>query len=499
MAQQQHSSEIVVSIDDTHVARAVRSLTEQFTHLQQTAREAVQTAGQTARQTAQQIARTAHVATGGISTEIGAGVVYTARGVQAVGQGVRAGASALGDVAGTAIPFAGGLVRSLINARMARTGEASALEAIQAELAVGGGFSGAEIRGARRAGASLGMSPQESLNVMRQLSQTTGESADLGAMTRGQMRAVLEAQRVGIGAGALGAFAGGGAIGGGALSGYVGAELATALRVAQEGRRMGLSGAGVERYLGAIASATQGMASQGLRLDTASYAGLVQAVSESAMEAGNKTAMGAGAVRAVQRVTAMGGGALSAFRGQFGDIGQGALQALASQGAQSPLEMIANLEALASDPTRALEGLRQMGLSPEMQKLALAGAGASLGDVEALLGGLDRAQSMVGADSALLSGERLRGRMGLSVAQATRSNELVSMIESNKQASISMINLSADMEKLALSMTSNGAVLTQILSGLESTVSGALEPGGVFDQLTTGVNDLIAFLKRVTG
>ena len=76
MAQQQHSSEIVVSIDDTQVARAVRGLTAQFQNLQQSAQQAVQQAGQAATQAGQRVAQATHTATGGLSTEVAAAGVY---------------------------------------------------------------------------------------------------------------------------------------------------------------------------------------------------------------------------------------------------------------------------------------------------------------------------------------------------------------------------------------------------------------------------------------
>lgn len=499
MAQQQHSSEIVVSIDDTQVARAVRGLTEQFKGLQQSAQQAVQQAGQAATQAGQRVAQTAHTATGGLSTEAAAAGVYAGRGAMAVGgavgRGAMAAGSSLANLAGAAIPFAGGIARSLISTRMARTGEAQSLEIPQTELRFGGGYGQGQIGSARRVGASFGMTPQETVQMLQGFSAQVGERFQLQGAT---LRNVMEAQRFGVSSRAFAGFGAGGALGGGAMSGNIATETELALRVARVGREMGLSGGGVERLLASISQATQSMASQGLTLDTESTSRFMQAVSISAEIGGSNALQGEGAMRAVNRVQGMTGGALQSFRGQFGQIGQGALQAAAARNARSPLEMIQNLEAMMSDPRRAVGALSEMGLPPELQQLALVGAGASTEQARYLLQGMDPlADSLINAPARMgLSGESVTGGLALSRASAMRSNELVSVIETNKKASLAMIRLSAQMEKMALNMTTNDAVLTKLLTGLQTTVDEAFRPGGTVEELTDAVKSFIAFVKK---
>ena len=498
MAQQQHSSQIVVSIDDTQVARAVRGLTAQFQNLQQSAQQAVQQAGQAATQAGQRVAQAAHTATGGVSTEVAAAGVYAGRGAMAVGGAVGRGAMAVGsplaNIAGAAIPFAGGIARSLINARMARTGEAQALEIPQTELLFGGGYGQGQISSARRVGAGFGMTPQETVQMLQGFSAQVGERFQLQG---GTLRNVMEAQRFGVSSRAFAGFGAGGALGGGAMSGNVQTETELALRVARVGREMGLSGGGVERLLASISQATQSMASQGLTLDTESTSRFMNSISIAAEIGGSNALQGEGAMRAISRVQGMSGGALQSFRGQFGNIGQGALQAAAARNARSPVEMIRNLEAMMSDPRRAMDALSEMGLSSELQQLALVGAGASTEQARYLMEGLSQVDTLANAPARMgLSGESVTGGLALSRASAMRSNELVSVIEANKKASLAMISLSAQMEKMALNMTTNDAVLTKLLTGLQTTVDDAFKPGGTVEELTDAVKSFIAFVKK---
>lgn len=496
MAQQQHSSEIVVSIDDTQVARAVRGLTEQFKGLQQSAQQAVQQAGQAATQAGQRVAQAAHTATGGLSTEAVATGVYAGRGAMAVGGAVGRGAMAVGSplaqMAGAALPIVGGIARSLISARMARTGEAQSLEIPQTELRFGGGYGQGQIRSARRVGASFGMTPQETVQMLQGFTAQVGERFQLQGAT---LRNVMEAQRFGVSSRAVAGFGAGGAVGGGAMSGNVATETELALRVARVGREMGLSGGGVERLLASISQATQSMASQGLSLDTESMASFMSSITRAAENAGDRRTMGEGAMRAIGRVQGMTGGALQSFRGQFGQIGQGALQAAAARNARSPLEVIQNLEAMMSDPRRALEAMQGMGLSSEVTQLALTGAGASTTEAQRLMEGLDISSDMSRVSPRMGRGdESVTGGLALSRASAMRANELTSMIESNKAASVAMINLSAKMEALALSMTTNDALLTKTLVGLDATITSLVEKGGRLAQVG---DDLRALKDKV--
>jgi len=187
----------------------------------------------------------------------------------------------------------------------------------------------------------------------------------------------------------------------------------------------------------------------------------------------------------------MSGGALQSFRGQFGNIGQGALQAAAARNARSPVEMIRNLEAMMSDPRRAMGALSEMGLSSELQQLALVGAGASTEQARYLMAGINQDDTLINAPARMgLRGESVTGGLALSSASATRTNELVSVIEANKKASLAMINLSAKMEKLALSMTTNDALLTKTLVGLDATITSLIEKGGRLAQVGDDLREL---------
>lgn len=507
MAQQQHSSEIVVSVDDSAVSQAIRRLTEAFKGLTRTAQTSMDQTGQAARQAVPPPSAPApppnwrQDASGRWRDERGrfvpldkqreAGVAPS--GPSAPASGGRSGpGSPLGNIAGAAIPFAGGLARSLINARMARTSEAQALEIPQTELRFGGGYEQGQIRAARRAGARFGMTPQETVQMLQGFSAQVGEQFQLQGDT---LRNVMEAQRFGVSSRAFAGFGAGGALGGGAMSGNVQTETELALRVAQVGRTMGLSGGGVERLLASISQATQSMASQGLSLDTESMASFMSSISKAAESAGDRRTMGEGAMRAIGRVQGMSGGALQSFRGQFGQIGQGALQAAAARNARSPLEMIQNLEAMMSDPRRALEAMQGMGLSSDVMQLALTGAGASTTEAQRLMEGLSISSDMnLVAPRMGRAGESVTGGLALSRASAMRSNELVSVIEANKKASLAMINLSARMEKLALSMTTNDALLTKTLVGLDATITSLIEKGGRLAQVG---DDLRALKDKV--
>lgn len=504
MAQQQHSSEIVVDIDDSKVAQAIRKLTEQFNKLQQDAQQAMQQAGQAAQQASQRPTPPATSGAGGGASGGAGGGTGGAGGGTGGGagggtgggkSGGKSGASSLGDVAGAAIPFAGGLVRSLIQARMARTGEAQALEIPQTELRFGGGYSQAEINKARRTGTRFGMTPQETVQMLQGMSAQVGQRTQFGGDL---LRNIMEAQRFGVSSRAIAGFGAGGGIGGGAMGGDVTTETELALRVARVGRGMGLTGGGVERLLASISQATQSMASQGLTLDTESTSRFMESISIAARREEIKALQGEGAMRAISRVQGMSGGALQSFRGQFGNIGQGALQAAAARGANSPVEMIRNLEAMMSDPRRAMGALSEMGLPPELQQLALVGAGASTEQARYLMEGMDPLNDTLTLTLPRmgLEGESVTGGLALSRTSAMRSNELTAIIEANKKASITMMNLSALMEKQALNMTSNDAVITKLLTGLQSTVNEAFKPGGMVDELTGALNSFIAFVKK---
>lgn len=501
MAQQQHSSEIVVSIDDSAISRAIRNLTDRFRGLQRDAQTAIDAAGQAAVRADGAVSSSRM---GGAPPSGAGGAMPPATGGRPTtptgGTPPPQGQSSLGGMAGATIPFVGGIVRSLINTRMSRTAEAQALEIPQAELRLSGGYTTGGIGAARRAGTSFGMTPQETVEMLRAFSAQVGEETPLSGSL---LNNIMEAQRFGISSRTFAGFGAGGGVGGGALSGDVATETRLALSMARVGRAMGLTGGGTERFLASIAQSTQMMATQGLRLDTLSYGNLVSAVSFAAEQGGNKALMGEGAVRAVGRVRGMTGGALQGFRGQFGNIGQGVLQAAAARGALSPLDMISNLEAMMQSPSAALDALKEMGLPPDLMRLALVGAGASTEEAKYLLEGraIDKERGgVLGSVPARVGGQgaRVTG-LELSRAASMRANELTTIIETNKQASLAMIKISADIEKMALSTTANNAVLTRVLTGMGTMIEEALREGGSVDRLSRGVEGLKEYIREVIG
>jgi hypothetical protein len=477
MAQQRHSSEIVLSIDDTHVSRAINRLNEGFKGLQSGARGAV----------AMNL-RALDRAYGGVGSELAAAGYYAGRGAMAVGSGARrVGGGVVSGLAG-ALPFVGAAVRPLIEARRRRTAQAQELEAIQTELMLGGGFGTQELTRARDYGRSYGLSPAQSLQAMRGFAAA---SQMRGAPSAALTEDLLFAERLGIGAQTIGGFARGAALGGGARGG-VEAESRTAVQLASFARGRGLTGAGIAQLLARIAQSTQQMAQQGLSLDTRSMGRFVQAVDAAALQSGNKTVQGVGAVRATQRLLTMGGGALTSFKGQFGQIGQGLIQAAAARKAGSPLAMIEELERLATEPEELMGALRSMGVSEDLIQLALVGSGASTAEALSLVGAAP-ARRLKGRKrlptkkdiSAMAPAEEKDSILALSRAQATVDQEMISMVEQNKAASIALIGISRSLELTALNMTQTDSTLTKAIEGIDETLK----------DLPEAVNDLKEFLK----
>jgi hypothetical protein len=144
----------------------------------------------------------------------------------------------------------------------------------------------------------------------------------------------------------------------------------------------GMLGSQTERLLGAINSGIQGMASKGLAVDAEKLANYVIGVSN----VGIKSVQGVGALRAIQGVESIAGQAKGGFVGNFQNIAMQALQAqAATESGGSPLGMIAKLEEYQTDPQRAI-GIISKRLGKTVSKLALAGGGLSLPQIQALLG-----------------------------------------------------------------------------------------------------------------
>lgn len=484
MAQARHSSEITLSIDDTKVSQAIERLNKGFKDLQQGAQGAV---AQRAGGIAQAAMRADAQYMGGAGREIVAAGYHAGRGVSTAASAA-VNSSAMQAAVG-ALPIVGQALRGVLGARQRRSQQAQGLEPLIAELTQGIGAEAGRIGGAREGGAEFGYAPAQSLQLMRSFARATQMRVN---PQRELMQQLFAAERMGISSAAIGQFAAGGALGGGAV-GDAGVEAEMALRLAGAARGMGLSGSGVERFLASIAQATQSMAQQGLSIDTESLGGFVTAVSDAAAGAGRKQVQGVGAMRATQRLLGMSGGALGSFRGQFGDIGQGILQSVAARGAKSPLDMIKRLEEFATSPQEALKALREAGVSDELIQLALVGLGASTDEVRTLM-------DVGGKDTKLLESKGLgapvrdiKEQLKLSATQAGIDQQLISLVEENKKASVNMMQIAATFEELALNMTKQDTVLTNSLQGIKEALEGAPEK---IEEIKQVLSDIPGAIKK---
>jgi len=440
-------------------------------------------------QASQQALQASQAAVQAVVAGNGAGLLSA--GAQGLGAGLtRLGAGREGRVGstlrglGAGLPVVGGLVGAALEARMARVGDVMGLERPQTELAIGGGYTRPELFGARATGAGLGFNDAQTVGLLQQFSRATQTRESLSAAS---VRDVLQSELSGVSAGALGGFAGGGALGGGARGG-VAQELQTALRLSATGRAMGLSGAGVERLLAAVAQNTSRMAEQGLSLDTESFSSFVSAVSASARQLGARQVEGVGAVRAAGRVTGMAQGALGQVRGQFAGLGQASLLAAASRGARSPMELLANLEALSADPARALDAMRSSGMNGEALSLALAGGGASTAEARALLG----AGTGSLAQGGLTQAEQRQAAKGMqfSTITATKDHQLTRMVESDPASVAALVKLNGTLEMLSLNMTKSDGAVIKAVEGVGAVMDQLLP---AVDKLTKAANGLISF------
>jgi len=532
MANQQHSSEIHVQLDDAQALAAIRTLSDTFARMQRTAQQAMQATGQAAgqatrqaqqgalgagaapqtatdaqreaedarrreiaahqrEQATQQALQATRQAAQAVASGSGAGLLQA--GAQGLGAGLQAlGAGREGRLGGAlrglgaGLPVVGGLVGAALETRMARVGDVMGLERPQTELVTGAGYQFDQLYGARAAGARLGFTDAQTLATLQQVARGTQMQAQVSG---GTLRALMQEELAGVGVGALSSFAGGGALGGGAR-GDVGVELGTALKLSATGRAMGLSGAGVERLLAAVAQNTSRMAERGLTLDTESFGDFVTAVSAAAQRAGDRQVMGVGAVRAAGRVTGMAQGALGQVTGQFGGLGQSALLAAAGRGARSPMELIANLEQLSGDPRAALAAMRGLGLGGDTLRMALVGGGASLAEAGALMGAGNLGMEAAGLSDAQQA-QQARG-MQVSSIVATKDNQLTRIVESDPASVQALMNLNTTLEKMSLQLTrSDGAVI--------KTVEGV---GAVMETLLPAVeklSDAVAGMIRFFG
>ena len=228
-----------------------------------------------------------------------------------------------------------------------------------------------------RIGEEFGYSMSESYSNVNAYSAAFGNKSFKDSFVFQDMRS---AEMIGVNPLAVASFASLGGMGGAMQDENQMAGIARG--VLKYATDRGMLGSQTERLLGAINSGIQGMASKGLAVDAEKLANYVIGVSN----AGIKSVQGVGALRAIQGVESIAGQAKGGFVGNFQNIAMQALQAqAATESGGSPLGMIAKLEEYQTDPQRAI-GIISKRLGKTVSKLALAGGGLSLPQIQALLG-----------------------------------------------------------------------------------------------------------------
>lgn len=386
---------------------------------------------QAAQQAAQQAAGGAEGA-GGLAGLLGGG---------AAGGAALAGSAALGAVAGYAAVAAIGMQQ-----RYSMLGRGAALER-QAELAgrTGGanlGLSSSAMRGA----AALGFGPDEAAGTLSGYYQQIGIRGSAN-FTMSPFAAMLE----GISPGALAAYQRGPSLG--AVASNAG-SLSQALGLA---RMQGLSGSQVEDLLGRIATASDQMVGQGLTLDRGSLLSLA-----ASLGAASPAFSGGRGVAAGAQLSQMGLGAARGFASSFGGLADAAIQSEAFSGARSPMEAIAQMERLASDPRKVREALiRQLG--PEAAELALTGRGFGTQQARALAGDLP--------EVAIAPSEGA-GQAGiLSRAQAETDRRLLETGLAQPQTQVAMLETMTALQGTSMRMSEQLDALIQLVGSAAARYS----------------------------
>ena len=540
--QQQHRSEIQVSLNDSAVQGAIRRMTDGFKKMGEAGKRALSSATPSQR-TMQNLATGVIDAYGRVSPVAqrmgGMGLHYAGRAtiasarlagratigtarfgfnraVDATQFGINSGANigntlATGDTASAlrasgaigagamnmmglgklagALPFVGNLAGAVVQRRMSRLGQVAGLERLQTELRFGGA-SAEGFAGVREKFAEFGISGREGLGSLRALQRGIGQRSslfDLSNMTLPSSR-LAGAQLRGIDPSALGQFMRGGAMGGGA-QGTVEQSMTRAIQIINAAQNMGMTGAGTQRLLSAIASNTQRLASEGLQIDETKFSRFVFGVSEEARKRGFKQLEGIGALSTVQRFQGGVGGIAGGFRSQFGGIARGALIAGAARNATGPLGVIRRLEAFQKSPELALRTLRGQGMSGEMLRLALSGLGLSQDQITTLLGakrGDFDAGAVFSGDGAKTIGEG----MVFSRAMQLKEQAAITAVQQDQPSASVILDLNETMEQFALSLTkSNGLLVSTIREDLKPTM----------ERLVEALSDPTPYLKDLLG
>lgn len=202
--------------------------------------------------------------------------------------------------------------------------------------ALGGDASLSSLRGA----AGKGYAPEAAL-AMRQGFLHTAGFAGAGRALAGVD--IYGAALSGVSPEGLARLAATGAPGGGTAGSM---NLGGIVGVAE--RQFGLRGAKTDDFLSRIAAASEGMAEGGMSLDVSATVALA-----SALASDSRAGQGTNPLRMALGVQGMAKGAAGQFGGMFSGLSDAALMSAAAKGARSPMEMMANLEALARDPQAA--------------------------------------------------------------------------------------------------------------------------------------------------
>lgn len=202
------------------------------------------------------------------------------------------------------------------------------------------------------------------------------------------MDALFKMTLSGINTSIAGQYMGLGGQGGGALQSVGGAFGALGGAIGTAEKAMGMRGSKTDEVLARIAAHTRQMAESGLHIDLTSInkmaLGLHNAGRASSRQSGGPNPFaGMGGFRGALKLSQMGAGAAHGFSGQFGGLADAAIQAYAFQNADNPLDAIALMEKLASDPDMVRQVVGGM-LGPQAGALAFAGKGFSAAQAKVL-------------------------------------------------------------------------------------------------------------------
>ena len=351
------------------------------------------------------------------------------------------GGTLVGSMAGSAFGSALSTVSDAVRPGLEqRLGYAPRFE--QQELSMGlSRMAGIRQDRMQRAGVAMGFDPFESASMMSQFAQQRGYVGRAGGA------GLFRMARAGIGVGAQAAF-GGMAMPGVAWTGSVSAEGAAATAQGQ-----GLFGSGVEKFLQRIASATEGMASRGMRVDLSEMDRFMGGVTRH-FDANEGVRLGQRAPQIYERLGNAPAGLRDQLLGGFGQVGQAAIAMEAFSGSGGYFDAIRRLEGMGATGTM---GAIQRNLPRELQGAVFAqmtGQPLEIGE------GLSRADTT--------QFRRMGGRVttpgGLALAQERARGEQKMVGDLSVRELQRLVEL---MGEIKLSVNSFGAIGQRLVEALE--------------------------------